>query len=70
MAEGGDGLLDRSPDGVRIGGIRLNRYGLSTSTFNFLHDRSGRIRALGISKRDACAIGCRPLGNRYANPLC
>jgi len=68
LAEGRDGLFDRSLHGVGIGGIRLNRDRPSASTFNLLHDRSGCISALGVSKRHACPVGCQPLGNRRANP--
>ncbi len=68
LAEGRGGLFDRGLDGVRVGGIRLNCNCLSAATFNLLHDRSGRISALGVSKRHACPFGCQPPGNRRANP--
>src|SRR5438034_2736971 len=67
LAEGRDGLFDRGLDGVRIGGICLNRNRLSAAAFNLLHDRGGRISALGVSERHACPVGCQPLGNRCAN---
>ena len=67
--EGRGSLVDRSRDGLGIGGIRLDRNRVSPSAFNLFHDRGGCVSAFGVGiNGHARSVRCQPLGNCRANP--
>src|SRR2546422_2934422 len=56
-----DRLLDRVLDGVRVGGVRLDRDRLPAIALDCFHQRRGGVRALGVSDRHARSFGSKRL---------
>jgi hypothetical protein len=59
--------VSRGLDGVGIGGICLDCDLVSTGATNLFDDRSGCVRALGVSNRHPRSVYGHALGNRGTN---
>ena len=66
-AEGRDGLFDRVLDCFGVGGVRLDRDGLSAAEFNRFDHGGGRAGVFRVRDGYACSIRGQTLRDRCAN---